>query len=305
VQLLLATRGSPLALWQARAAQGLLGGASHAAELAIVESTGDRDAHTDLAALGRTGVFTAEIDAAVLTGRAHVGVHSLKDMPTTLPAGLVLAAVLPRGPFEDALVSSAGTKLATLPAGARVATGSVRRIAMLRNARPDLDVVAIRGNVDTRVAKLASGHADALILARAGLERLGLAHHVAEILGPPRFLPAVGQGIVGLTCRADDRATREILERIGDPATFAAAQAERALLARLHGGCNAPVGALARVENGELALTARVLSLDGRTALEDVLHGPAARADELGAELAERLAARGAAELIESARRQR
>ncbi|MBI5362698.1 MAG: hydroxymethylbilane synthase [Planctomycetes bacterium] len=304
---LLATRGSPLARWQAETTKRLL---EHArldldVELCVVQSSGDKDQKSDLARLGRTGVFTAEIDDAVLSGRAHAGVHSLKDMTTSLPDGLVLAAVLQRGATEDALVGRDGHVLADLSRGARVATGSVRRVAMLKRARPDLEIVGIRGNVDTRLDKLMSGQAEALIMACAGLERLGYAKHITERLGPPGFLPAVGQGIVGLTCRTGDDATHRALQGIGDREAWAEAHAERALLARLHGGCNAPVGALARAKEAALALEACVLSLDGRETLEDRISGSIERAAELGAELAERLVARGAKHLIDAARTNR
>lgn len=307
MKLQLATRGSPLALWQARETSRLLR-ARHPAlevELVLVQSSGDRDQRSDLSRLGRTGVFTAEIDDIVLSGRAHAGVHSLKDVPTSLPDGLVLASVLARGPFEDALVAAPGTSLASLPRGAKVATGSVRRVALVRRARPDLEVIGIRGNVDTRLAKLAAGHASALIMACAGLERLDFGAHIAETLGPPRFLPAVGQGIVGLACRTDDSETRGLLESIRDVNAWTAATAERTLLSRLHGGCNAPLGALARVDGTRLNLRSVVLSHDGREALEDDVSGAAHDAESLAHELAERLASRGAARLIEDARRAR
>lgn len=301
---IVATRGSKLALWQAHTTRDLLLGVRPAepVEILTVESSGDADQKSDLARFGRTGIFTAEVDNAVITLRAHCGVHSLKDMTTTLPQGLVLAGTLARGPREDVLVSREGRKLHELPAGARVATGSVRRIAMLKRVRPDLEVVGMRGNVDTRLAKLARGEADALLMARAGLERLGLGAHITEVLSPAQFLPAVGQGIVGITCRAGDAATLKRIAGIADEHAFVEALAERALLARLHGGCNAPVGAQARVIDGGLSLHAWVLSLDGRECLEERIAGPVERAAELGGTLAERLVARGAKRLIDAAR---
>ena len=300
----LATRGSKLALWQAHAARGLLVAAAPArpVELVVVESSGDRAQHLDLASFGRIGIFTAEVDDAVLDRRADVGVHSLKDVTTTLPRGLALAAVLARGPVEDVLVSRGGLRLADLPRGSRVATGSVRRIAMLKSARPDVETVPIRGNVDTRLAKLESGAADALVMARAGLVRLGLERAIGEVLDLERFPPAAGQGIVALVCRSDDGETARALAGVGDREAYAEALAERALLAGLHGGCNAPLGVLARAREQGIALHACVLSLDGAQRLEDRLSGPIEDAPALGAELAERLAARGARELIEAAR---
>lgn len=301
---LVATRGSKLALWQAFRTRELLLGArpEQPVELLVVESSGDKDQRSDLARFGRTGIFTAEVDNAILAKKARCGVHSLKDMTTSLPQGLMLASTLARGPIEDALVSRDKLRLAELPAGARVATGSVRRVAMLKRVRPDLEIVGMRGNVDTRLAKLARGEADALLMARAGLERLGLGAHISEVLPIDTFLPAVGQGIVGITCRADDPEAQRRLAGIGDEQSFAEALAERALLAALHGGCNAPVGAQARCVEGALSLRASVLSLDGNECLEDRLHGPAGDAVVLGRALAERLIARGARRLIEAAR---
>ena len=304
MRLILATRGSALALWQAEAtARALRMGRSEVeVELMVVKSGGDRDQVTDLARFGRTGIFTAEVDEALLTGRAHVGVHSLKDVPTTLPEGLVLAGVLPRGPSEDVLVSRGGVRLADLPSGARVATGSVRRAAMLRRARPDLAIVSIRGNVDTRLAKLDAGEAEAIVLARAGLERLGLGGRITQVLAHTESLPAPSQGIVGLVCRRDDDAARAALDRITDRETAAEALAERALLHALHGGCNAPLGAHARARENVLRLAARVLSCDGREMVEDHVVGPIDEAESLGRALAERLAAAGARRLIDAAR---
>jgi len=304
LKLVLATRGSPLALWQAKEAERLLRGARADVEVSIstVASTGDRDDRTDLASFGRTGLFTAEIDRAVLERKADAGVHSLKDMTTTLETGLALGGTLARGPAEDALVSRDGSQLSALRRGARVATGSARRAAMLLRLRPDLEVVAIRGNVHTRLEKLERGEIDGIVLARAGLERLGLGARITEILGPPRFLPAVGQGIVGLTCRASDEAVARALAAISDRESWAEALAERALLKGLRGGCNAPVGSRARaVENG-IAIRATVLSADGARSVDGARSGPIEEAEAIGRALAEDLVARGAAALIEAAR---
>jgi hydroxymethylbilane synthase len=302
---LLATRGSKLALWQAEATRTQLLAAQPSGDfrIEIIESSGDRDQLSDLTSFGRTGIFTAEVDHAVLSARAHCGVHSLKDMTTSLPEGLVLASALARGPVEDVLVTMDGRRLNDLPSGARVATGSVRRSAMLRRVRPDLQIVPIRGNVDTRLAKLARGEADALVMAHAGLMRLGLTAQISEVLPIERFLPAVGQGIVGLVCRSNDAATQRKLAGIGDEEAYAEALAERALLAALHGGCNAPVGARARVVESALSLRACVLRVDGSAALEEHIVGVAADAVLLGRTLAERLIAQGAREWIAQARK--
>ena len=300
----IATRGSKLALWQANRTRELLLAArpEQPVTLLTVESSGDADQKSDLSRFGRTGIFTAEVDNALLSGRARIGVHSLKDMTTSLPEGLVLAGVLARGPIEDVLVSREGKHLAELPAGARVATGSVRRIAMLKRKRPDLEVVGMRGNVDTRLAKLARGEADAMLMARAGLVRLGFDKHITEVLALDDFLPAVGQGIVGLVCRPDDPEAQKRLAGITDEDSYCAALAERALLAGLHGGCNAPVGAQARCRENALTLRACVLSLDGRECIEEAFVGTSDEAVRIGQELAKRLVARGAKRLIDAAR---
>lgn len=302
MRLTLSTRGSPLALWQANAATAALEGAWPDLELELltVSSSGDRDQATALTGFGRMGIFTVEVDRALLDGRAHVGVHSLKDMTTSLEEGIILAAVLARGPVEDVLV---GGVLADLPAGAHVGTGAVRRRAMLRSERPDLEPVNIRGNVDRRLAKLDAGEAQALIMARAGLVRLGLEERITEVLDTQRFLPAVGQGIVGLTCRSDDKRTRERLAGICDDATWHAAHAERSLLHALHGGCNAPIGAHATVDGDDLHLRARVLALDGSTQVYGTQTGSKDVAEAIGELLADELRMLGAAELVEAARR--
>lgn len=304
MKLVLATRKSPLALWQAETARTLLAAANPADEVELlgIESSGDKNQTEELARFGRIGIFTVEVDRAVLDGRAHAAVHSLKDMTTTLLDGLELASVLQRGPARDAWIAPSGTELDALAPGARVATGSLRRAAMLRALRPDLEVVNIRGNIDTRLAKLAAGAAEAMILACAGLERLGLAHHITTPLDLERFLPAVGQGLVGLTCRADDETTHTRLRRIADVEAWHEAQAERALLRELRGGCNVPVGAHARVVENTLSLRARVLSIDGTESIEGEITGQRDVAPHLGRLLAKDLAKRGAEALIEAAR---
>lgn len=307
MKLVLATRESPLARWQAEAARRLLSAAwpDLEVELLFVRSAGDRDQTEELARFGRIGIFTAEVDRAVLDGRAHAAVHSLKDMTTTLQEGMRLGGVLPRGSIEDAWVTRsgpAGRKLAEVEPGARVATDSRRRAAMLRAVRPDLEVVGIRGNVETRLEKLRAGAAEALILACAGLERLGLEGAITERLDTRRFLPAVGQGLIGLTCRAGDDDTSRKLHSISDLEAFHEGLAERALLAELRGGCNVPIGASARVRESTLVLVARVLSLDGRRSVEGEVRGARDHAQQLGILLARDLQARGAGALIEAAR---
>lgn len=304
MKLHLATRGSQLARWQATTTKRLLEERHPRleVELCVIESSGDIDQASALARFGRIGIFTVEVDRALLDGRAQVGVHSCKDMTTTLLERIHFAGTLPRGPVEDVLVSREGHRLEQLKRCARVASGSLRRRAQLLALRPDLEVVEIRGNVDTRLRKLRDGEADALLLARAGLERLGLGQHITEVLDTERFLPAVSQGIVGLTCREDDAQTRELLESIRDPDSWDQARAERSLLRNLNGGCNAPIAGHAQVLGSDLLLRARVLSLDGSHELECELRGPRTRAEELGHSLAQTLIEMGAAELVEEAR---
>lgn len=297
----LATRGSNLALWQANTTAAALGTTftEHEFPLHVVHSSGDRDLTTELAQFGTTGIFTVEIDLALLRGEARIGVHSLKDMSTALHADLVLAAVLPRGSVEDVLV---GASLEDLDEGARVATGSRRRGAMLLAERGDLQVVPIRGNVETRLRKIAEGEADATIMARAGLERLGYEERIASVLPKDIFVPAPGQGIVGIVCRADDAEARVMLAAINDPTAWACAVAERTFLRVLEGGCSAPIGGHATIQGDEIELHGRVLSADGSSSMETRGSTPVEQAEMLGMRLASALLEQGARKLIEGAR---
>lgn len=292
----IATRGSPLALWQAETVAALLRAADPAVEtrFEIVKTTGDVVLDRPIADVGPVGVFTKEVDRRVVDGRADLAVHSLKDLATTLEAGLVLGAHLSRGPVEDVLVAPVHRTLAQLPKGAVVATGSPRRRAMLLRARPDLSIVDARGNVATRVARADGVEVHATILARAGLTRLGAVDAITEVLPIELMLPAVGQAIVGVTCRSGDRTTRALLARIDDGASRACAAAERALMRTLKAGCHAPVGGHATVDGETLRLEARVLSLDGAECLEGSMEGSPSDAEGLGAELANELLRRGA-----------
>ncbi len=302
-ELRLATRKSPLARWQAQWVAQLLAQAGVSTQLVFVTTRGDRQQSTSIARLGAQGVFTREIQQAVLDGRADAAVHSLKDLPTDPVPGLLLAAVPRRGPVQDVLIARNGLTLEQLPAGAAIGTGSLRRRAQLLRRRGDLKFVAMRGNVDTRLEKLRRGECDALMLAEAGLQRLGLQQHVTQRLPLEWVLPAVGQGAVGVECRRDDAAAREALARIDDAATHQAVLAERALLRSLRGGCLAPVAALAQVVHQRLRLQAVVLSPDGTHRLHTTVTGEPEQAESLGEEAARELLDRGAAELIEQARR--
>jgi hydroxymethylbilane synthase len=280
------TRGSPLALAQARLTRDALAAAHGLAPeriaIEIITTTGDRTQDRPLAEIGGKGLFTKEIDLAQIEGRVDIAVHSAKDLPTILPEGLVLAGCLPREDARDALVAPRAGTLDALPSGARVGTVSLRRQAMLRRLRPDLRVEALRGNVETRLDRARSGAFDAVILAMAGLRRLGLADAVTEILDEARFIPAVGQGAIALVARAADSATRNWLAPILDAGTGTELAAERAFLAELDGSCRTPIGGHARLSGAHLAFRGIVLAPDGREALPITGDAPAAEAAVLG-----------------------
>jgi hydroxymethylbilane synthase len=298
----LGTRGSRLARWQADWVADRLQQLGQPVEVVEISTQGDADQSGPLEAIGAPGVFTKAIQRAVLAGEVDVAVHSLKDLPTDAVAGMQLAAVPPREDPADVLVGRTAKSLDALPQGARVGTGSLRRQAQLLHARPDLRVENVRGNVDTRLAKLDEGRFEALVLARAGLARLGWSQRITQVLLPDVMLPAVGQGALGIECRADDAATRAALAPLDDAATRAAVLAERALLAHLRGGCLAPIGAWGRIESGSLQLSAVVLSGDGRRRLDAHDSAPIGDAEPLGRRVAEALLALGAAALIAAAR---
>ncbi|MGE5269792.1 MAG: hydroxymethylbilane synthase [Thiohalocapsa sp.] len=294
-QLRIATRGSALALYQAGLVRDRLVAAHPAltapgaVELLAIRTTGDRVQDRRLAEIGGKGLFTKEIEEALRDGRADLAVHSLKDMETALPVGLTLGAVLPRDDPRDVLVSRNAAGLTALPAGARVATGSLRRRAQLLRRRGDLDIVPIRGNVDTRLRKLADGEVDALVLALCGLERLGHGAMASEILSPETMLPAVGQGALAVECRADDERVRQLLAPLDDPATSLCITAERAMLAALDGSCRTPIAGLATIEGDRLRLRGLLLAPDGEAVRAGEMSGPAGEAAALGDELGQRL----------------
>jgi len=295
------TRGSRLARWQSGWVADRLRQLHPGLDVVLVEikTHGDRDRNSPLAAIGGAGLFTKEIQRALADGLVEVAVHSLKDLPTAVPPGLTLGAVPPREDVADALIALAGLTLDGLPPGATVGTGSLRRRAMLLHARPDLAVVGVRGNVETRLNKALSGELDAVVLAEAGLRRLGLERHVTDLLRAPAFLPAVGQGALGIECRADDAATRARLAPLDDAESRRAVVAERRLLAELEGGCMIPLAALARdTAEGGLALDAAVFDPDG---LDKVAASAVGRRDDpegLGRAVAAMLRARGADRIL-------
>jgi hydroxymethylbilane synthase len=271
-------------------------------ELVEIITSGDRDQRDPIAEMNQQGVFTKEVQAAVLNGKADIAVHSLKDLPTETVEGLLLAAVPERESCNDVLVSQTAGSLAELPTVAKVGTGSLRRQAQLRSLRSDLQIVGIRGNVDTRLRKLAAGEYDAIVLAAAGLRRLNLSANVVEELSPPRMLPAPGQGALGIECHREAAAVLAQVSQLEHTNSRAATDAERSMLALLHAGCSAPVGAWARVENDELLLDGLVASLDGQRVLRASSRGTVQNAIQIGQEVAEKLRAQGAGEIIRNAK---
>ncbi|WP_435017806.1 hydroxymethylbilane synthase [Tundrisphaera sp. TA3] len=294
------TRGSRLALWQANWVADRLRTLHPglAVDLVEIRTQGDRDRNSPLAAIGGMGLFTKEIQRALVDGEVDIAVHSLKDLPTQGPANLTLGAIPPREDVADALIAPVHRTLAALPEGATVGTGSLRRRALLLLARPDLTVVSVRGNVETRLNRALSGELDAVVLAEAGLNRLGLDQHVTERLGPPSFLPAVGQGALGIECRADDARTLAWLAPLDDPATHRAVAAERRTLADLEGGCMIPLAAFARDVDGRLRLDAMVVDPDGTEMVAAGLDGPIDDPEGLGRRVAEALRAQGADRIL-------
>jgi hydroxymethylbilane synthase len=299
----IATRGSELALWQAReVARVVRDTLGRSAEIVTVETTGDRLTGS-LAKVGGKGLFVKEIEEALLAERADVAVHSAKDLPAASHPELVFAAFLARADVRDALVSEASAaSLASLPAGARVGTGSVRRAAQLRRLRGDLDIVPLRGNVPTRLRKLAQDSLDAIVLACAGLDRLGLGDHIRERIAPETLLPAVAQGAIAVQVRADGPLAAEIA-RISHPATARSVAAERAFLAALGGDCNVPIAALAESDGGgKLRVRGLVISPDGSRSVAGETLVAEAEASAAGTALAESLLRDGAADILDDLR---
>jgi hydroxymethylbilane synthase len=303
----LGTRASPLALVQAAELKARLVAAwpdlaaPDAIAIVPIRTSGDRLTQGPLADIGGKGLFTKEIEEALFAGAIDIAVHSLKDMPTVLPAGLAIACHLPREDPRDALIATDAVSIAALARGAVVGTASVRRRAQLLNARPDLVIVPLRGNVGTRLAKLAAGEVAATVLAVAGLKRLGRTDAVAALLDPVEMLPAAGQGVIAAEARADDERVRRLLAPIDDAATAAAATAERALLAVLDGSCRTPIAALATLVQGELVLDAMVIRPDGGALHRTRRSGPAAAASALGADAGAALKARAGQDFFAAA----
>jgi hydroxymethylbilane synthase len=293
--LVIGSRGSQLALWQAHWIAARLAEGGHETRLDIIRTTGDKITDVPLAKVGTKGLFTKEIEEALLDGRIDLAIHSLKDLPTEIPAGLTIAAVPEREDPRDAMV---GARLSELPAGAKVGTSSLRRAAQLRMVRPDLAIESLRGNLDTRVRKLDEGQYRAIVLAAAGLTRLGWAHRIAEILSPEVMCPAVGQGALAVETRQEGEA-RDICAALDHAATRAAVTAERAMLAALGGGCQVPIGAHAVIEGDSLGLVGAVIAPDGDRMVRKSDRGAVADAAEIGRRLGEALLIDGAREILD------
>ncbi len=306
----LGTRGSALACWQAEHVAGELQSHGQSVEIVTIETKGDKILDVPLAEIGDKGLFTQELDAALLSGDIQLAVHSLKDLPTSLPRGLELAAVLSRTDPSDAFVAHPDFRgsLADLPDGATIGTSSLRRQAQLLAWRPDLQIVPVRGNVPTRIAKLdttdlRTGGWHGLILATAGLMRLSLEDRITERINHDVMLPAVSQGALGVVTAGGDQAATDLIRKLlDDPEVRATVTAERALLRRLEGGCQVPVAGHATLEGDMLHLSGSVVSLDGREFVRSAVSGPVANADDLGRRLADELLAGGAGRILEAIR---
>ena len=294
---MIGSRGSKLALWQANHIKSRLEELGHACRIEVITTTGDRFQSGMLREIGNKGLFTKEIEEALLGGQIDLAVHSMKDMPTAVPEGLAITAIPEREDARDALV---GARLADLPHGARVGTGSLRRVAQLAAARPDLRLEPVRGNVDTRLRKLDEGQFDAIVLACAGLNRLGWRDRIAEALAVSVVCPAVGQGALAIETRADGGPATEACRLLDHAPSRTAVTAERGLLERLGGGCQVPVGAYAEVTGDRLHIRGVVSSTDGRRLVRDEADGDAGAAHRIGHELGGRLLEAGGREILDA-----
>ncbi|MGB5538499.1 MAG: hydroxymethylbilane synthase [Gammaproteobacteria bacterium] len=292
----IATRKSPLALWQAEHVRARLQ-ALHpglAVELVAMTTQGDRVLDSPLAKIGGKGLFVKELEQGMLNGEADIAVHSMKDVPAELPDGLLIRTILEREDPRDAFVSSRYADIAALPQGARVGTSSLRRQCQLRALRPDLEILDLRGNVGTRLGKLDAGDYDAIVLACAGLRRLGLQQRITLALADELMLPAIAQGVIGIECRSGDTRVHELIDALNHTATATRTRAERAMNARLAGGCQAPVAGYSEILDGNMELRGLVGRPDGSDIIRGAITGPPEEAEALGRELAEDLLARGA-----------
>ena len=297
------TRGSLLAKWQAESIRRQLFAATGVeAEIVIIKTEGDKMQQAAVTQIGGKGIFIKELEEALMEETIDLAVHSVKDIPTDIPSRLMFPAVCRRDDVRDCLV---GSTLASLRQGARVGTSSLRRQAQLRHIRPDLDCRDLRGNVDTRLRKVESGEYEAVMVSKAGLDRLGLGQRISEILSPEVSMPAVGQGAIAVECRLKDTEAGDLLAPLDDAETRTAIIAERALLGALHGGCQVPLGAWGRIERGELVLEACVCSVDGVQYVKQRASAPPDQAAQLGEHLARLLIEAGAQSILEEVSRQR
>ena len=298
----IATRKSPLALWQAEYVRGLLQAAHPRlqVELLTMSTQGDRVLDSPLAKIGGKGLFVKELEQAILEGRADIAVHSMKDVPAELPEGLGIGAILEREDPRDAFVSNQFTSIGTLPQGARVGTSSLRRQCQLRAARPDLQILDLRGNVGTRLSKLDSGDYDAIVLACAGLKRLGMGERITHAIAADEMLPATAQGVIGIECRLIDHDVARLISPLVHFDTSLRTRAERAMNAALAGGCQAPVAGYSELKGGLIGLRGLVGWPDGSEIIRAAISGPPEDAETLGRQLAEELLARGGRPILEA-----
>ena len=300
-KLRIATRKSPLALWQANHVRTALMALNPGLDVELLTMTtqGDKILDTPLAKVGGKGLFVKELELGMLEGRADLAVHSMKDVPVEFPQGLGLVAILEREDPRDALISNEFKSIDGLPEGARVGTSSLRRQCQLRARRPDLEVMDLRGNVNTRLAKLDNGDYDAILLAAAGVKRMGWEERITELLPPEQFLPAIGQGAIGIEIRVSDERVRSVVEALNDTQTATRVRAERALNERLQGGCQVPIAGYSEISHGVMVLRALVGRPDGSQLVQGVISGKPENAEELGQVLADDLLSRGAKQILD------
>lgn len=295
------TRGSALALWQANWVKSQIQStnAQTQIELVIIKTKGDKILDVPLAKVGGKGLFVKELEEALLAGDVDLAVHSMKDVPSVIPTGLILAVILEREDPRDVLLSVRFKSLADLPHGASVGSSSLRRQSQLLNMRPDLRVVSVRGNVNTRISKLESGNFDAILLAAAGVKRLGLTQYVVEYLDPTIMIPANGQGAIGIETRLNDPITSALITPLNHLPTWQCVTAERAFLAELEGGCQVPIAGYAQLQEDTLSMTGRVASLDGKEMITQQIQGSTTTPETLGQSLARNLLSRGAKRILQ------
>jgi hydroxymethylbilane synthase len=304
-KLVIGTRGSKLALWQSEYIKGLVEKITGLpVELKIIKTTGDKILDVPLAKVGGKGLFTKELEVELMAGTVDLCVHSMKDVPTELPEGLIIAAMPPRVDPRDALVSGAGYTLDTLPEGARVGTSSLRRIAQVRSLRPDVEIVDVRGNLDTRMRKAEDGEVDVVILASAGITRMGWAERITGYIPTEQMVSAVGQGAIGIEIRESDEFMADVMDQIADGPTMLCVTAERVVMRKLEGGCQVPIGAYAQLRGDKLVMDAVVGSVSGDRILRAHLEGPAEKPIELGEAMVEELLALGADAILAEIREQ-